>query len=100
MFARGEFVYACDLQRLKVDPPTRFVCSEWRIMMQQGIHPEYKEATVKCACGSVFETKTTTGDYHIDICSSCHPVYTGGTSRLIDTEGRIERFRKKYKKQD
>lgn len=68
--------------------------------MQQGIHPEYKVATVKCACGTVFETKTTSGNYQIDICSSCHPVYTGGTQRLVDTAGRIERFRKKYQKKD
>ena len=69
--------------------------------MQQGIHPEYKSISVKCACGEVLEHNSTASeDYTIDICSKCHPVYTGGTQRLVDTEGRIERFRKKYQKQD
>lgn len=64
--------------------------------MKAGIHPEYKEAHVKCACGATFETRSTRGDMNIEICSKCHPYYTG-TQRLVDTTGRVDRFKKKYK---
>lgn len=65
--------------------------------MKQGIHPAYKEATVSCACGAKFKTRSTVGDIKVDICSSCHPFFTG-TQKIVDTEGRVERFRKKYAK--
>jgi large subunit ribosomal protein L31 len=61
------------------------------------IHPMYATATVKCACGNVFETRSTRDEIHLDICSNCHPFYTG-KQKLIDTAGRVERFRQKYKK--
>ena len=65
--------------------------------MKAGIHPEYRQATVSCACGAKFETRSTVGDLKVDICSSCHPFFTG-TQKIVDTEGRVERFKKKYAK--
>jgi len=66
--------------------------------MKEGIHPTYEAATVKCHCGNSFETRSTKGgDITTEICSACHPFYTG-KQKLIDTAGRIERFRKKYEK--
>lgn len=63
--------------------------------MKKGIHPVYKSATIKCACGQAYETYSTRGDYNVEICSSCHPFYTG-KQKLVDTAGRVERFNKKY----
>src|SRR5687767_15833038 len=64
--------------------------------MKAGIHPEYNEIEVTCACGEVFKTRSTKkGDLHIEICSACHPFFTG-RQKLIDTEGRVERFSKKF----
>jgi large subunit ribosomal protein L31 len=65
--------------------------------MKQGIHPQYKETTVTCACGHVLETRATRENVKIEICSNCHPFFTG-KHKLIDTEGRVERFLNKYKK--
>ena len=68
--------------------------------MKKEIHPEYKTSMVSCACGSVFQTRSTKGDIRIDICSNCHPFFTG-KQKFIDTAGRVERFRKKFgKKKD
>ena len=61
------------------------------------IHPEYATATVKCACGNTFQTRSTVAEIHTDICSVCHPFFTG-KQKLIDTAGRVERFRQKYGK--
>ncbi|HDL17567.1 MAG TPA: 50S ribosomal protein L31 [Bacteroidetes bacterium] len=66
--------------------------------MKKGIHPKYKMATVTCACGNSFVTKSTIGDIKLDICSSCHPFFTG-KQKLVDTAGRVEKFRRKYKMQ-
>jgi len=63
--------------------------------MKPGIHPKYEKATVTCACGNSFVTYTTVGDLSIEICSNCHPYFTG-KQKLIDTAGRIDKFRKKY----
>jgi large subunit ribosomal protein L31 len=64
--------------------------------MKQGIHPQYVKTTVKCVCGNEFETRTTAGqEIKVEICSSCHPFFTG-KQKLVDTAGRVERFRKKY----
>jgi large subunit ribosomal protein L31 len=63
--------------------------------MKQGIHPDYKSARVVCACGNVVETRSVRGDFHVEVCSACHPFFTG-KHKLMDTEGRVERFRKKY----
>jgi large subunit ribosomal protein L31 len=63
--------------------------------VKEGIHPEYKEVEVVCACGNRFTTRSTAKEIHVEICSNCHPFYTG-QQKLMDTAGRIERFRKKY----
>jgi large subunit ribosomal protein L31 len=63
--------------------------------MKAGIHPEYHEVTVHCACGATWKTRSTKKDLHLEICSSCHPFFTG-RQKLIDTEGRVDRFTKKF----
>ncbi|MGH8570604.1 MAG: 50S ribosomal protein L31 [Gammaproteobacteria bacterium] len=64
--------------------------------MKTNIHPKYGEITVTCSCGNVFRTGSTLGrDLHIDVCSSCHPFYTG-KQKLVDTAGRVDKFRRKY----
>ena len=63
--------------------------------MKKDIHPPYATATVKCACGNTFTTRSTQGEIHTDICSVCHPFFTG-KQRLVDTAGRVERFNQKY----
>jgi len=65
--------------------------------MKKGIHPKYKLATVNCACGNSFETHTTVGDLKVEICSACHPFFTG-KQKLVDSAGRVEKFLKKYGK--
>lgn len=66
--------------------------------MQQDIHPKYEEIKVTCSCGNEFKTRSTAGrDLQIEICSKCHPFFTG-QQKMIDTAGRVERFRAKYKK--
>lgn len=65
--------------------------------MKPDIHPEYVLATVHCACGNVFKTRSTQSDIHTDICSVCHPYFTG-RQKLVDTAGRVERFRQKWAK--
>lgn len=63
--------------------------------MKQGIHPDYKQTTIRCACGEVIETGSTKENISVEICSKCHPFYTG-KQKLVDTGGRVERFRKKF----
>jgi large subunit ribosomal protein L31 len=63
--------------------------------MKEGIHPEYKETTITCVCGNVIKTRSTKKDIKTEICSSCHPFITG-KQRLVDTAGRVEKFKKKY----
>ena len=63
--------------------------------MKQGIHPEYKQTTIKCACGEVIETGSTKENITVEICSKCHPFFTG-KQKLVDTGGRVEKFRKKF----
>lgn len=63
--------------------------------MKQGIHPEYQMATVHCACGNDFQTRSTSESIHVEVCSVCHPFFTG-KQRLMDTAGRVERFRRKW----
>lgn len=65
--------------------------------MKQEIHPGYKATTIHCACGESFQTRSTKESIRLDICSVCHPFYTG-KQKLIDTEGRVDKFRKKYQK--
>ncbi len=63
--------------------------------MREGIHPDYKPAKIACACGNVIETRSTAGDFHVEICSNCHPFFTG-KQKILDTAGRIERFKTRY----
>ena len=63
--------------------------------MKQGLHPEYKTVTVKCACGATFETRSSKEDLKVDICSNCHPFFTG-KQKLVDAGGRVDRFNKRY----
>ena len=64
--------------------------------MKQGIHPDYHEIQVHCACGSQFQTRSTRkGDLHVEICSECHPFFTG-KQKLVDTAGRVDRFKRRY----
>ena len=64
-------------------------------VMKKEIHPEYKETKITCICGNVIETSSTAQDIHVEICSRCHPFFTG-KQKLIDTAGRVERFQRKY----
>ena len=63
--------------------------------MKEGIHPKYTLSHIRCACGNEFQTRTTIGDITVEICSQCHPFFTG-KQKLIDTAGRVDKFRKKY----
>ena len=63
--------------------------------MKEGIHPNYKEVEARCACGNTFKTRSTKPELHLEICSNCHPFFTG-RQKLIDTEGRVDRFNKKF----
>jgi len=67
--------------------------------MKAKIHPEYVEATVHCACGNSWKTRSTKSDLHVEVCSACHPYFTG-EQRIVDTAGRVERFKKRYGIQD
>ncbi|HZE87930.1 MAG TPA: 50S ribosomal protein L31 [Verrucomicrobiae bacterium] len=67
--------------------------------MKKGIHPEYHDVTVSCACGEKFVTRSTRKDLRLEICSKCHPFFTG-KQKLIDTAGRVERFTRRYEKKD
>jgi large subunit ribosomal protein L31 len=68
---------------------------EWSIDMKEKMHPKYEPAKITCACGNVIETRSTVKDIKVEICSACHPFFTG-KQKLVDMAGRIERFRKKY----
>ena len=63
--------------------------------MKEGIHPNYQPTTIKCACGEVIETRSTKQDIKVEICSKCHPFFTG-KQKLVDSGGRVDKFRKKY----
>ena len=63
--------------------------------MKEAIHPDYKAAKIVCNCGNVIETRSTRGDFHVEICSMCHPFFTG-KQKFVDTAGRVERFSKKF----
>ena len=63
--------------------------------MKEGIHPEYKETTVKCACGAEYKTRSTKENIRVDICSKCHPFFTG-KQKVVDIGGRVDRFKKRY----
>jgi large subunit ribosomal protein L31 len=64
-------------------------------MSKKGIHPDYRPSTITCACGAIYDTFSTRGSFAVEICSACHPFFTG-KQKLMDTAGRVERFQKKY----
>ena len=84
------------------------VCRQYRKLpgkgvcfaMKKDIHPEYGSITITCACGNVIETGSTRKDTKVEICSSCHPFYTGSRSRMSEKGGRIERFKRRYDRKD
>lgn len=63
--------------------------------MKEGIHPKYGEATITCACGNVIHTRSTKKEIHVEVCNKCHPFYTG-KQKLVDTGGRVDRFKKRF----
>ena len=65
--------------------------------MKSGIHPRYSNTKIICVCGNIIETRSVASDVHVEICSACHPFYTG-KQKLMDTAGRVEKFRRKYEK--
>ncbi len=67
--------------------------------MKENIHPKYEDTTITCACGNVINTKSTKGDIRVEICSKCHPFFTG-KQKLVDTGGRVDRFKKRYNLQE
>lgn len=67
--------------------------------MKENIHPKYEDATITCACGNVINTKSTKSDIRVEICSKCHPFFTG-KQKLVDTGGRVDRFKKRYNLQE
>ena len=74
---------------------SRFRFAPKELAVKDGIHPKYQEVTVRCACGNTFKTKSTKPELHLEICNMCHPFFTG-RQKLIDTEGRVERFTKRF----
>jgi large subunit ribosomal protein L31 len=73
------------------------VCPKNEVEMKEGIHPKYHKVLVTCACGNKFETRSTKPEIRLEMCSACHPFFTG-KQKLIDTAGRIERFQRRYSK--
>ena len=66
--------------------------------MKPKIHPDYKETKIICACGNTFVTRSTKPVLKIELCNKCHPFYSGGTRRLVDSAGQVERFKRRYKR--
>jgi|HubBroStandDraft_6_1064221.scaffolds.fasta_scaffold727337_1 large subunit ribosomal protein L31 len=91
------------LARCRIFSPSRIIKdsgTEVHIHMKAAIHPVYNETRVLCACGNSFTTRSThKGEIHVEICGACHPFFTG-KQKLMDTAGRVERFRRKYAKGD
>ena len=88
----------CVLQYIAIDLkyPIR---KEVKLKMKQNIHPDYQETTITCACGNVIKTRSTKKDIKVEICSKCHPFFTG-KQKLVDTSGRVDMFKKRYGLQD
>lgn len=83
------------LIRLNYQAKNILLESEGATIVKKGIHPEYVEATVKCGCGNTYKTRATVPKLNVEICSVCHPFYTG-KQKYVDSAGRIEKFQKKY----
>ena len=80
---------------MPVNGLSTLVPAKGTLIMKPNIHPDYAELTVHCACGNTFQTRSTSKEMHLDICSNCHPFFTG-RQKLIDTEGRVDRFTKRF----
>jgi len=76
-----------------------YLLTHWELLMKKGIHPNYVEATVSCACGNSFQTVSVKPVLKVDVCSKCHPFFTG-QQRILDAAGRVERFRKRFNLQE
>src|SRR5258708_20074988 len=88
---------SCLNEYIGVARAARPLCSlQRRMIMKPGIHPKYKETTISCACGNSFMTRSTSENLHVEICSSCHPFYTG-KQKLVDSAGRVDKFLTKYR---
>jgi large subunit ribosomal protein L31 len=85
-----------ELAMRTLSPPCRAGKAQ-EVAMKEGIHPSYRVTTVHCACGSTFQTRSTAAELTVDICSACHPFYTG-KQRALQAKGRIDKFRRKYAK--
>ena len=88
-----KFLYFVKAGEVMEDIPPAFLKEE--ILMKQGIHPNYEETTITCACGEVIKTRSTKKDIKVEICSKCHPFFTG-KQKLVDTGGRVDRFKKRF----
>lgn len=86
-------------KQLDIFEKNRYLTATEEVRMKKGIHPKYEPTTITCACGNVIETRSTMKDIKIEICSKCHPFFTG-KQKLIDTTGRVERFKKRYNIKD
>ncbi len=84
------FDYSCDKIIFALELNSKEVSG-----MKEGIHPNYEQTTIRCACGEVIETGSTKKDIKVEICSKCHPFYTG-KQKLVDTSGRVDKFNKKF----
>jgi large subunit ribosomal protein L31 len=83
---------------LRFQGPAGILRASRRWAVKAGIHPEYVDTTITCACGEVIHTRSTKPEIRVEVCSKCHPFYTG-KQKLMDTAGRVERFQRKYKRQ-
>jgi large subunit ribosomal protein L31 len=81
----------------QLDPELELTAATLVLVMKTGIHPEYMDAHVRCTCGNEFTTRSTQPQIHVEICSACHPFYTG-KQKLVDTGGRVERFQRRVAK--
>jgi large subunit ribosomal protein L31 len=94
----GLFVTSRDVYITQLCEPNLFRASALEGPVKTDIHPTYATATVRCACGNTFQTRSTQAEIHTDVCSACHPFFTG-KQKFVDTAGRIDRFRQKYQTQ-
>ena len=83
--------------KMTIDSQKQYSMTKEVSSMKEGIHPKYGKAVVKCACGNTFETGSVKPELRVEICSACHPFFTG-KQKLVDTGGRVERFNRKYAK--
>jgi large subunit ribosomal protein L31 len=95
MIRRSNRIFPCGFCACSADRALYGIGQEKGVFMKKGIHPEYKMTKITCACGNVIETRSTVSDIKVEICSACHPFFTG-KQKLVDTAGRIERFNRRY----